>query len=49
MPEVPIILFTLYADSRLEKEAVAAGISALVSKNEAVVALVSKAQMLVPD
>jgi CheY-like chemotaxis protein len=49
MPKVPIILFTLYADSRLREEAVAAGITAVVSKNDAVATLVSKAQMLVPD
>ena len=48
MPRVPIILFMLYADSRLKEEAVAAGIAAVVSKNAAVATLVSKAQLLAP-
>ncbi|PYY11522.1 MAG: hypothetical protein DMG69_03770 [Acidobacteria bacterium] len=48
MPRVPIILFMLYADSRLKEEAAAAGIAAVVSKNAAVATLVSKAQLLAP-
>lgn len=44
LPKVPIILFTFYGDGRLQKEAVAAGITAIVSKNAT--ALVSKAHEL---
>ena len=46
LPSVPIILFTLYAGSVLEKEARAAGITFIVSKGEAASKLVSRAQTL---
>jgi CheY-like chemotaxis protein len=46
LPSVPIILFTLYAGSVLEKEARAAGITSIVSKDEAASKLVSRAQTL---
>ena len=34
LPTTPIILFTMYADSILTKEALAAGISSVVSKSD---------------
>ena len=46
LPSVPIILFTLYAGSVLEKDARAAGITSIVSKDEAASKLVSQAQTL---
>ena len=46
MPKVPIILFTLYDDGSLKKEAFVAGITAIVSKNEPAMALLSKAHEL---
>jgi CheY-like chemotaxis protein len=46
LPSVPIILFTLYAGTVLEKEARAAGITSIVSKGEAASKLVSQAQTL---
>ena len=35
MPDVPLILFTTHASSALEKEALAAGMAAVVSKQDA--------------
>jgi CheY-like chemotaxis protein len=46
LPSVPIILFTLYAGSVLEKDARTAGITSVVSKDEAASKLVSQAQTL---
>jgi CheY-like chemotaxis protein len=46
LPSVPIILFTLYAAGVLEKEAYAAGITSIVSKDEAASNLVSEAETL---
>jgi CheY-like chemotaxis protein len=46
LPSVPIILFTLYAGTVLEKEARAAGTTIVVSKDEAASKLVSHAQTL---
>ncbi len=43
LPDVPIILFTMYADSVSTKEAVAVGISSVVAKSD-VEALVSEAR-----
>ena len=40
MPEVPIVMFSIYSDSFTEKEARFAGVSALVSKFEDMSALV---------
>lgn len=40
MPEVPIVMFSIYSDSFTEKEARLAGVSALVSKFEDMSALV---------
>lgn len=46
LPSVPIILFTLYTGSVLEKDARAAGITSVVSKDEPASKLVSQAQTL---
>jgi two-component system chemotaxis response regulator CheY len=47
MPEVPIVMFSAYADSFTEKEARLAGVSILVSKFEDISALVGIARSLV--
>jgi DNA-binding NarL/FixJ family response regulator len=46
MPEVPIVMFSIYSASFTEKEARSAGISALVSKFEDMAALVGTARNL---
>ena len=47
MPNVPIVMFSIYSDSFTEKEARSAGVSALVSKFEDTSALVRIARNLV--
>lgn len=42
MPLVPVITFTAHSDPFVEKEARAAGVSAIVSKSQAVAALTAK-------
>jgi len=46
-PEMPIIMFSAYGNSFVEKEARSAGVSALVSKSEPVSVLLGKARNLV--
>jgi CheY-like chemotaxis protein len=46
MPAVPVIIFTAHSDPFVEKEAVAAGASALVSKSEDVSVLIATARSL---
>lgn len=46
MPHVPLILFTAHARSALEKEALAAGIDAMISKQQDASELVTKAHEL---
>jgi DNA-binding NarL/FixJ family response regulator len=46
MPAVPVIIFTAHSDPFVEKEARAAGVSAVVSKSEAVSVLITKARGL---
>jgi DNA-binding NarL/FixJ family response regulator len=46
MPAVPAIIFTAHSDPFVEKEARAAGVSAVVSKSEAVSVLITKARGL---
>jgi len=46
MPEVPIVMFSVYADSFTQKEARSAGVSVLVSKFEDISALVGIARNL---
>ena len=47
MPEVPVLMFSMYSDSFTEKEARSAGVSALVSKFEDMSALMGIARNLV--
>ena len=44
MPEVPVIMFSMYSDSSTEKEARSAGVAALVSKFEHISVLLGKAR-----
>jgi len=46
MPSVPLLMFTNYGTDYLEKEALSAGVSAVVSKSDSVEALVSAIQAL---
>jgi DNA-binding NarL/FixJ family response regulator len=46
MPTVPVIVFTAHSDPFVEKEAAAAGVSAVVSKSQAVTVLVRTARSL---
>lgn len=46
MPTVPVIVFTAHSDPRVEKEAVAAGVSAVVSKSQAVTVVIATARSL---
>jgi DNA-binding NarL/FixJ family response regulator len=46
MPEVPIVMLSVYADSFTEKEARSAGVSVLLSKFEGISALVGIARKL---
>src|SRR5260370_19063928 len=46
MPEVPIVMFSVYSDSFTEKEARSAGASTLVSKSERMSVLVGIARNL---
>lgn len=46
MPVVPVIIFTAHSDPLVEKEAAAAGVSAVVSKSQAVTVLIATARSL---
>ena len=46
MPNVPVIIFTAHSGTFVEKEAVAAGVSAVVSKSQAATALIATARTL---
>lgn len=46
MPAVPVIIYSAHVDSFVEKEALAAGASAVVSKDDAVAGLVRKVREL---
>jgi DNA-binding NarL/FixJ family response regulator len=46
LPSVPLLMFTNYGTDYLEKEALSAGVTALVSKSESVEVLVSRIQAL---
>ncbi len=46
LPLVPVIIFTAHSDPFVEKEAGAAGVSAIVSKSQAVTVLIAKARSL---
>lgn len=46
MPRVPVIIFTAHSDPFVERESRAAGVSAIVSKSQAVAVLIAKARSL---
>lgn len=46
MPTVPVIVFTAFVSSALEKEAAASGVSAVIAKSEAATVLVETARTL---
>ena len=46
-PAVPVIIYTAHSDPLVEKEALSAGASAVISKSEAVTTLVETARNLV--
>jgi CheY-like chemotaxis protein len=46
IPAVPVIIFTAHSDPFLEQEAREAGVSAVVSKSEAIAILITKARGL---
>jgi len=46
MPTVQVIVFTAHSDPLVEKEAVTAGVSAVVSKSQAVTVLIATARTL---
>ena len=49
MPSVPIILYSAYMDSFIEKEGRAAGASAVVAKTDVVAKLIATARSLLHD
>jgi DNA-binding NarL/FixJ family response regulator len=46
MPTVPVIVFTAFVSSALEKEAAASGVSAIISKSERATVLIERARTL---
>lgn len=46
MPTVPVIVFTAFVTSALEKEAAASGVSAIISKSEPATLLIETARTL---
>ena len=49
MPAVPVIIYSAHIDPFVDKEAFAAGASAVVSKSEAVAVLIGKARGLLDE
>ncbi|MGC2474034.1 MAG: response regulator [Candidatus Sulfotelmatobacter sp.] len=49
MPDMPIILYSAHIDSFVEKEAVAAGASAVVPKSDVVALLIARSRQLLQD
>ena len=49
MPAVPIIIYSAHSSPFIEKEAIAAGASAVLSKSDAVTALIGKARELLDE
>lgn len=47
MPEVPLIMFSAFADPDTIKQALSAGVSALVSKSEQISVLLGEARRLI--
>jgi DNA-binding NarL/FixJ family response regulator len=46
MPQVPLIMFSAFADAHTAKQALSAGVSALISKSEQVSVLLGEARRL---
>lgn len=49
MPKIPIILYSAHIDPYVEKEAVAAGASAVIPKSDAVALLIEQSRRLLQD
>jgi DNA-binding NarL/FixJ family response regulator len=49
MPAVPVVIFTVHSDPFIEREGLAAGASAVVSKSDAVAVLIGKARELLEN
>jgi len=49
MPAVPVILYSAHVDPYVNKEALGAGASAVISKNDAVAVLIGKARELLDE
>lgn len=49
MPDMPIILYSAHIDSFVEKEALAAGASAVVPKSDVVALLIARSRQLLQD
>ena len=49
MPTVPVIVFTAFISSALEKEAAASGVSAIISKSERAAVLIATARTLLDE
>ena len=49
MPSVPIILYSAHIDRHVEKDALAAGASAVVPKSDAVLLLIERSRCLLRD
>jgi DNA-binding NarL/FixJ family response regulator len=46
MPAIPVTIFTAHSDSSVEREATAAGVSAVVSKSQAAAVFIATARSL---
>lgn len=49
MPTVPVVIYTAHSDPFVDKEALSAGASAVISKSDAVEVLVGKARELLDE
>jgi DNA-binding NarL/FixJ family response regulator len=50
MPAIPLLMFTTFTDPYLKKEALAAGVNAVIAKSEGAITLISSIQALfMPD
>ena len=47
LPEVPILMFTTFSSSQIEREALASGITAVKSKSESIDSLCESIQNLI--
>jgi DNA-binding NarL/FixJ family response regulator len=47
LPDVPIIMFTIYPSSAIQQNARSAGVTSVVSKDKSITSLVSEAERLV--